>query len=115
MTFWNRIQTLCLDKGTTPTALCKSLGLSTSMVTRWKNGTIPNQTTMEILADALGVTAHFLMWGDATGLDLQHFAEKEKESTVTVDPELLSLIDTMTEEELDEMKRYAEFLLSKKK
>ena len=115
MTFWERIQNLCLEKGTTPTALCKSLGLSTSMVTRWKNGTIPNQSTMEILADALGVTAHFLMWGDSIGVDLQHFSEKEKEPTVTVDPKLLSLIDSMSAEELEDLERYAEFILSRKK
>lgn len=115
MTFWERIQNLCLEKGTTPTALCKSLGLSTSMVTRWKNGTIPNQSTMEILADALGVTAHFLMWGNSTGLDLQRFAEKEKEPSTTLDPHLMALLDSMTEEELAEMERYAEFILSKKK
>ena len=63
MTFWERIQKLCADKHTTPTALCKSLGLSTSMATRWKNGTIPNSSTMCVLAEALGVTAHHLMWG----------------------------------------------------
>jgi hypothetical protein len=47
-------------------------------------------------------------------MDLQHFAEKEKEPTVTVDPKLLSLIDSMSEEELADLERYAEFILSKK-
>ena len=40
---------------------------------------------------------------------------KGKEPTVTVDPRLLSLIDSMTEEELADLERYAEFILSRKK
>ena len=115
MTFWERIQSLCSQKSISPTALCKSLGLSTSMVTRWKNGTIPNEPTMEILAEALGVTAHYLMWGDATGMDIQHFSKNEKEPTVSVDPKLLSLIDSMSAEELADLEKYAEFILSRKK
>ena len=63
MTFWERIQILCKEKQTTPTALCKSLGLSTSMVTRWKNGTIPNNATLTVIAEALDVDANYLMWG----------------------------------------------------
>mgnify|MGYP003294472468 CR=1 FL=1 len=117
MTFWERIQNLCLEKGTTPTALCKSLGLSTSMVTRWKHGTIPNQSTMELLADALGVSAHFLMWGGELKLDLKQFSAdpKEKEPGTTLDPRLLSLLDSMDAEQLAEIEQYAEFILNKKK
>ena len=117
MTFWERIRLLCSEKNTTPTALCKSLGLSTSMVTRWKNGTIPNQTTMDILAESLGVTAHYLMWGNTTGFDMQYFAEspKEKEPSPTLDPRLISLLDSMDEEQLAEIEQYAEFILNKKK
>ena len=41
--------------------------------------------------------------------------EKEKEPTTTVDPKLLTLIDSMNAEELADLERYAEFILSRKK
>ena len=119
MSFWERIKQLCAEHHTTPTALCKSLGLSTSMVTRWKRGTLPNNSTLKMLAKALDVTPHELMWGGKLELDLQLFAEsapeQEKEPSVTLSPKLEALIDGMTEEELADLERYAEFIMSRKK
>lgn len=43
------------------------------------------------------------------------FRRKEKEPTVSVDPKLLSLIDSMSAEELEDLERYAEFILRRKK
>ena len=39
---------------TTPTALCKELGLSTSKVSAWYHGSLPKQEIMVALAKALG-------------------------------------------------------------
>ena len=61
MKFWNTIKNLCDEKGTTPTAVVKELGLSTSMATRWKNGTIPNDKTLHKLADYFEVTTDALL------------------------------------------------------
>ena len=106
--FWDKFVTLCSAKGISPNGVCAELGLSTATATKWKKGAIPRDTTLKKIADYFGVTTDDLLGTPAE-------PQKEKEPTVTVDPELLSLIDDMTEEELEEMKRYAEFLLSKKK
>jgi hypothetical protein len=83
------------------------------MTANWKRGGVPRADTLQKVADHFGVSTSYLLGN--VQMDLQHFAEKEKEPTVTVDPKLLSLIDSMSEEELADLERYAEFILSKKK
>ena len=110
--FWERFVQLCAERNTKPNPVAKELGISSGAVTNWKNGAVPQSATLKRIADYFGVSTSYLLGN--VQLDLQHFAEKEKEPTVTVDPKLLSLIDSMSEEELADLERYAEFILSKK-
>lgn len=111
--FYENFKRLCSERGTTPTAVAKAMGISTSMTANWKKGGVPRADTLQKVADHFGVSTSYLLGN--VQMDLQHFAEKEKEPTVTVDPKLLSLIDSMSEDELADLERYAEFILSKKK
>ena len=111
--FWERFVQLCAERNTKPNPVAKELGISSGAVTNWKNGAVPQSATLKRIADYFGVSTSYLLGN--VQMDLQHFAEKEKEPTVTVDPKLLSLIDSMSEEELADLERYAEFILSKKK
>ena len=111
--FYENFKRLCSERGTTPTAVAKAMGISTSMTANWKKGGVPRADTLQKVADHFGVSTSYLLGN--VQMDLQHFAEKEKEPTVTVDPKLLSLIDGMSEDELADLERYAEFILSKKK
>jgi transcriptional regulator with XRE-family HTH domain len=103
---------LCNEKGVAPTVVCKSVGLSDAAFSKWTDESVPRRATLMRIADYFGVSVDYLLGN--VQMDLQHFAEKEKEPTVTVDPKLLSLIDSMSEEELADLERYAEFILSKK-
>ena len=96
---------MCIEKNTKPLPVVKELSISTGSITKWKNGTVPNGTTLQKISDYFGVSVGYLL-GEET---------KEKEPTVTIDPRLLSLIDSMTDEELADLEKYAEFILSKKK
>lgn len=111
--FWERFVQLCAERNTKPNPVAKELGISSGAVTNWKNGAVPQSATLKRIADYFGVSTSYLIGN--VQMDLQHFAAKEKEPTVTVDPKLLSLIDSMSEEELADLERYAEFILSKKK
>lgn len=113
--FWERFYHLCIERNTKPLPVVKELSISTGSITKWKNGTVPNGTTLQKIADYFGVSVDYLL-GNVT-LDLQHFAsdQKEKEPTVSIDPKLLALIDSMTEDELADLEKYAEFILSRKK
>lgn len=106
---------LCNQKGESPSSVCRNVGITPSSFSLWTDESVPRKATLMKIADYFGVSVDYLL-GNIT-LDLQHFAsdQKEKEPTVTVDPKLLALIDSMTDEELADLERYAEFILSKKK
>lgn len=53
--FWLRLKELCAEKKTTPTAVCKAIGLSTGSPPMWKRGTIPNPSAREKIAEYFGV------------------------------------------------------------
>ena len=53
--YYERLTEICRQNGTTPTALLKKLGLSTSKVTAWKNGSIPKADVIKRISDELGV------------------------------------------------------------
>jgi transcriptional regulator with XRE-family HTH domain len=53
MTFAENLNRICGERGTTPTTLCKELGLSTSKVSAWNNGSLPKQEIMLLLAQKL--------------------------------------------------------------
>lgn len=59
--FWKNLCTLCNDNKTTPNAVCKALGLSSATPTHWKNGAIPRDTTLHLVADYFGITVDDLL------------------------------------------------------
>ncbi len=59
--FWERFYSLCLEKGTKPLPVVKELSIATGSITKWKNGTIPNGTTLQKIADYFGVTVDYLL------------------------------------------------------
>ena len=62
MNFYDNIKNLTENKkGITLTEMVKILNLSTSMPSKWKDGTIPNGETLVKLADFLDVTTDYLL------------------------------------------------------
>ena len=61
--FFDNLKVACAKKGTSPTSLLKSLGMSTSSVTSWKNGVSPSIGTVYKLAEALEVNPKLLLDG----------------------------------------------------
>lgn len=53
MRFATNINRICSQRGTTLTAVCRSLNLSTSKVTTWNNGSLPKEDVMLMLARVL--------------------------------------------------------------
>ena len=53
MDFAQNINRICREKGTTLTSVCKDLGLSTSKVNLWNNGSLPKQEMLVTLAQHL--------------------------------------------------------------
>jgi len=54
MSFAQNLKRICNDRGTTPTALLKKMGVATSKVAMWNSGSLPKQEMLVRLAQELG-------------------------------------------------------------
>lgn len=129
--FYERLVSLCASRNTNPTALCNAIGLAQSAATRWRNGSVPRDTTLKKIADHFGVSVSYLLGATddpSEILSAQVFSnlaasmqqvveelDKKKKPVLGLNPKLSALIDSMNKDELDDLERYAEFILSKKK
>ena len=59
--FWKRLTDLCEARRTTPTAVCKASGLATGNVTYWKQGRLPNQKAINVIAEYFNVDPKYFV------------------------------------------------------
>lgn len=59
--FWNILYKLCEKNSTKPYIVAKEIGVSNSVCTKWKNGSIPNGETLLKLSNYFGVSIDFLL------------------------------------------------------
>lgn len=111
--FWERFVALCNEKGISPNGVCSELGFSNATATKWKNGSAPRATTIRKIADYFGVSVSYLIGvvDDPDPIALIDPSKKE--------PPMLEWLNEvmkyMTDEELSDLEKYVEFLLSRKK
>ena len=58
--FWDRFVLQCNKINKSPNGVCADLGLSVATATRWKQGSIPRDTTMKKIADYFGTSVSYL-------------------------------------------------------
>lgn len=128
--FWDIYTALCAKQGVSPNAVAKSLSIASGTVTNWKNGAVPQNATLRKIADYFQVSTTYLLGltdEPSVVLSDQVIAnlsanvqrvvdelDKQKKPALGLNPKLSSLIDSMSKDELDDLERYAEFILSKK-
>lgn len=61
MSFYSNFLKLCSAKDVKPSRAAAAIGLSNAAATGWKNGKLPQDTTLQKLADYFGVTVNELM------------------------------------------------------
>lgn len=59
--FWDNLVKICKEVNTTPTAVVNALGISGGSITKWKQGSVPRDTTLLKIADYFGVTVEYLL------------------------------------------------------
>ena len=60
--FWTRFYNGCVDKNTKPNPVAKEIGVSSGIITKWKNaGTLPNGETLLKIADYLDCSIDYLL------------------------------------------------------
>ena len=102
--FWQNFVKLCANKGKSTTAVILEIGLSKSLVTNWKNGTIPNNTTLKRVADYFGITVEQLV-NDLPLEELKGLDEK--------DTEILNMYSRLSDEQKKQARSYLDFLVDK--
>ena len=83
-TFYQNLENLCKENGTTVTAVVKELKLSTSKVTAWKNGSVPNGNILVLLANYFNVSVDYLL-GKASPTPEQTDSFTEESADLTPD------------------------------
>lgn len=103
--FWNIFYDLCGKKGMKPLQVVKEIGIAHGSITKWKNGAMPSTKSLQKIADYFDVSVAYLLG---------------KEDTAPATPiednkkELFGHIDQMTDEQLEQLKTYAKFLIESK-
>lgn len=111
--FWERFVQLCAERNTKPNPVAKELGISSGAVTNWKNGAVPQSATLKKIADYFGVSTSYLL-GVVDDPDPIALVDPSKKS-----PPIIEIIDEamkdLSEEELEDLEKYIDFLRSKRK
>ena len=110
--FYENFKRLCSERGTTPTAVAKAMGISTSMTANWKKGGVPRADTLQKVADHFGVSVSYLL-GVVDDPDPIALVDPSKKAPPLIEKIDEAMLD-MSEEELEDLNKYVEFILSKK-
>lgn len=74
-TFFNRFESLCKERNTTPNAVAKAIGAASGSVTAWKRGTAPRNTTLSKIAAYFGVSTDYLLGHSPERADILESAD----------------------------------------
>jgi len=69
--FYTRYIEACHRRTVSPTAVAIAIGEANNTSTRWKNGTVPNGTTLLKLSEYLGVSVDYLLGNNLYDYSLQ--------------------------------------------
>ena len=79
MDFATNLKRICTERGTSPTALLKSMGVATSKVAMWNSGSLPKQEMLIRLAKELDCSVMDFFADDDTIHTPQNIAEPKDE------------------------------------
>ncbi len=111
--FWERFYNLCRMKGMSPTPFVKSIGISHGIVTKWKNGAVPNCETLIKIANELDCSVDYLLGRDKYVASPQEQSPEIKK--VPVHDERINLFFQLDEKDKENVYEYMQFKLSNQK
>ena len=108
-----RINALLAKKNISKAEFYEKCNLTSASYSNWNTGkTRPKMKNIERIARFLGVTSEYLLYGD--GEEKESAPDPKTEGVSPAVQELFDFIDTATDAELNELLRYAQFLMSKR-
>lgn len=106
--FWKKLKALCEERQTTPSGVCKALGLSTGSPPEWKRGRMPGPAIREKIASFFGVSPDYFV------VETEKAPEPEESKPLSREQIKFALFGedapSIPEEKLDEVLRYAEII-----
>lgn len=102
--FWNNLCKLCNENQITPNTVCKALGLSSATATHWRQGSVPRDTTLRLIADYFGITPEELLRDPSENTP----TPAEPAATSPLSAEFYDLVDQLTLKELREIQAIME-------
>lgn len=103
--FWDNLITLCVNRNISPSALTKELSISKAVITKWKNGSTPHQTTLLKIANYFNVSVDYLLKDTPPG---------ETEGPDEKDTEILAMYSRLSNELKKEARSYLEYLAQRR-
>lgn len=108
-----RINALLAKKNISKAEFYEKCNLTSASYSNWNTGkTRPKMKNIERIARFLGVTSEYLLYGD--GEEKESALDPKTKGVSPTVQELFDFIDTATNTELNELLRYAQFLMSKR-
>lgn len=108
-----RINALLAKKNISKAEFYEKCNLTSASYSNWNTGkTRPKMKNIEKIARFLGVTSEYLLYGD--GEEKESAPDPKTKGVSPTVQELFDFIDTATDAELNELLRYAQFLMSKR-
>lgn len=95
--FWERFYSLCLSNGKRPLQIVKELSIASGIITKWKNGTIPNGETLIKLSEYFDCSIDYLLGrtDEPTGDTYLSTDEKKLVTAYRNKPEMKSAVDRL--------------------
>lgn len=100
--FYDIFTKSCAEKGMSPTATLQKMNISTSKLTAWKKGSVPNGTILILISEFFGVTVDYLLTGKEPTPSSFAFNNEEQE--------LLNIFKELSEKDKGRILGYAQAL-----
>lgn len=62
--FWERFYNLCASKKMTPNAFAKTVDISSGVITKWKQGSLPNTEALIKISNFFDISIDYLLTGE---------------------------------------------------
>jgi hypothetical protein len=105
---------LCNERKTTPNAVCLAIGKTSATATKWKNGAVPRDTTLHLIADYFGITVEDLL-RDPNEQPTEPAVPAELAQTSPLSTKFNDLLGQMTLQDLIELQQIMEEKIKNRK
>ena len=109
--FWENFVLLCNKRLKSPNKVCADLGYSSATATKWKNGSVPRDTTLKSIADYFGITVEELIRDPEEKVA----APAEPAPTSPLSDRFNNKLDQLTLQELRELEAFMDSLIKNRK